>query len=510
MYADITSNTCKTCSSVCRTCSSGVQNATCTSCNGGRLLSGSSCVMSCPPPLLAYKGNCVPTCPTDYLANADLRSCDECPANCTKCSRDANKNVRCSECKKPLLESNGQCTTSCPAGFGKEALITSTRPRVRLAGGNSSSGRVEIFYANRWGTVCDDYWGMTNAMVVCRELGFSTVLEDKYPVTNKFSDARIDDPIWMDNVRCSATDKSLFNCSHLGWGRTDCSHSEDVAISCGGSLAERCTQSCSDGLFGQPLSSQGCQRCAGSCLTCRGKESLCSSCHESSFLYNFTCVTQCPPGYFKNALTRACNPCHNDCKTCAGTALNCTSCAKQKYLDNNRCQATCSPLFTINTGESDVRLRNGRTPLEGRVEIFHQGKWGFVCDDYWSLADGEVVCQQLNFGHGIAVFYKSHFGSNSSQDLVLDDVKCVGNETRLQECPARAIGTHNCFNNEVAGVQCSGPKSSLRCVSSCPSGYIARSGECTRCALTCRSCPVSQTTCGSCYPGFYLQVRYTY
>ena len=44
---------------------------------------------------------------------------------------------------------------------------------IRLAGGTSLSGRVEVCMDGVWGTVCDDSWGSEEASVTCFQLGFS-------------------------------------------------------------------------------------------------------------------------------------------------------------------------------------------------------------------------------------------------------------------------------------------------------------------------------------------------
>ena len=110
---------------------------------------------------------------------------------------------------------------------------------IRLAGGDASSGRVEIFYNNQWGTVCDDEWDYSDAVVVCRELGF----HGEVTALSNAAFGQGSGQIWLDNVACTGNEESLSYCGHNGWGIENCGHSEDAGVRCGETIAGRLSSS---------------------------------------------------------------------------------------------------------------------------------------------------------------------------------------------------------------------------------------------------------------------------
>lgn len=87
---------------------------------------------------------------------------------------------------------------------------------------------MEIFYNRIWGTVCDDYWGMHDAHVVCRELGYyDAVSAPRYAHFGAGSGH-----IWLDDVGCSGSESSIAHCQHKGWGVENCGHHEDASVIC--------------------------------------------------------------------------------------------------------------------------------------------------------------------------------------------------------------------------------------------------------------------------------------
>ncbi|PNW77314.1 hypothetical protein CHLRE_10g431050v5 [Chlamydomonas reinhardtii] len=111
--------------------------------------------------------------------------------------------------------------------------------------------------------------------------------------------------------------------------------------------------------------------------------------------------------------------------------------------------------------EGHVRLVNGWPDgSSGRVEVYHNGRMGTVCDDGWDDDDATVVCRQLGFDGGYAEWGGAFGPGFEWQPIYMTRVACNGTESGLAQCTrwgnrgSLKWGNHSCSHWEDAGVTC--------------------------------------------------------
>uniref|UniRef100_A0A8D0DMR6 Soluble scavenger receptor cysteine-rich domain-containing protein SSC5D n=1 Tax=Salvator merianae TaxID=96440 RepID=A0A8D0DMR6_SALMN len=345
--------------------------------------------------------------------------------NCT------GKELTLSECqKRPWGEHS--CDHS------KDASVECSDPNeVRLVNGTSRcAGRVEVLYNQQWGTVCDDGWDLSNAQVVCRELGCGVALAA--PRGAHFGKGN--DPIWLDDVKCKGTEASLRDCRIKGWGEHNCNHGEDAGAICS-----------------EIRLVNGSSRCSGR-VEIYHDQQWGTVCDDRWGMKQAEVVCrQMGCGVALKAHTKAwfgrgTGPIWLDDVNCLGTETAITECRASPWRLNN-----------CNHGEDagvecadpiEMRLVNGSHRCSGRVEVFHLQQYGTVCDDNWDINEAMVVCRYLDCGAALSAPRGARFG-RGSDPIWMDDLECVGTETSLFSCKAKPWGTNDCNHGEDAGVICS-------------------------------------------------------
>ena len=242
-----------------------------------------------------------------------------------------------------MLEPSNIPTEPSPAS-GSVRLVDGTGPH---------EGRVEIFYNDTWGTVCDNNWSLNDGLVVCRQLGYPGVLR----VYKRAHFGEGTGPILFDNLICKGTEDNLTQCPN---GEVNCDHSEDAGVTCARETVSPSSTIATKG----PTANSSVLPLATSIL--------------SSTLMEMTSAPMV---------------------------------VTSTMLEPSNIPTEPSP------ASGSVRLVDGTGPHEGRVEIFYNDTWGTVCDNNWSLNDGLVVCRQLGYPGVLRVYKRAHFGEGTGPIL---------------------------------------------------------------------------------------------
>ncbi|KAK3586510.1 hypothetical protein CHS0354_033530 [Potamilus streckersoni] len=290
-------------------------------------------------------------------------------------------------------------------------------------------GRLEIFYDGEWGTVCDDNWDDNDATVVCRMLGFSYGM-----ATTKASFGEGSGRIVLDEVDCQGHESRLDNCKYV-WRRHDCGHNEDAGVICKHETSPdvrlhfELLEISHNGIWGSV------------CTDSFGTTEATVACRMLEYRYGYTRKARVARVgiLFENV-------------NCKGNETSIKNCKHNRWGMHDCDPNEAVGILCRDLANTDLRLTDGGFHNQGRLEIFYRGQWGTVCDDGWDDKDATVACRMLGFMYGKARIAAT-FGQGSGP-IWLDDVRCKGNETNIEDCQHGGWGRENCSHDEDAGVVC--------------------------------------------------------
>ncbi|XP_061862488.1 antigen WC1.1 isoform X5 [Colius striatus] len=373
------------------------------------------------------------------------------------------RSVQCAGNETQLMLCKTSQSQTVPTGVAEDVgVICSGSKQIRLVNGTKRcAGRVEIYHDGIWGTICDDNWDLSDANVVCKQLGCGHAIK-------AFASAHYGEgsgQIWLDDVNCTGAESDLWTCVSRPWGHHNCRHKEDAGVLCSEFLALRLVNGndCAgrlevfyNGTWGSVCSNRMSQLTAITVckhLNCGNGGEI-----EKDFKYG--------RGFGPTWLDHIeCTEQHSSLWQCQSDPWDPQSCdnrAEETHISCTGRKETIPPATfaecpnsTSCSDREKLRVIGGEDGCSGRVEIWHQGFWGTICDDSWDTADANVVCRQLGCGSAVSALSEAAFGEGTGP-IWLEKVHCEGTESSLWDCPTKPSLGKNCDHKEDAAVNCSG------------------------------------------------------
>jgi hypothetical protein len=278
---------------------------------------------------------------------------------------------------------------------------------------------------------------MVDASVVCRQLGFpaaAAIFKGAH-----FGEGSGD--VAWDNINCWGNEQKVYNCIHGNWGESQCGHERDVGIVCqtvrlsnGRGMHEGRVEVYHGGVWGT-VCSVGWDFSDGEVV-----------CRELGFpgvrqVYTSLRAPRFGEGSGLVWLEKA---------GCEGNETSLSSCRNPGWA-NHRCTHVedAGVLCKVHP----VRLANGSSEYEGRVELNYNGTWGAVCREGWDIDAARVVCREL--GYQGAIHYPGNgYFARGEGPIWMDGVNCNGDETSISGCEHKGFRRWGCEYGDVAGVVC--------------------------------------------------------
>ena len=313
-------------------------------------------------------------------------------------------------------------------------LTTGTAERVRLVGSRSiQEGRLEVYHDGVWGTVCDSGFTDAAARVVCHMLGFGYT---GWFIGNNYGAGS--GTIWLTNVRCNGTETSLADCQHDSWGLHHCSHYEDVSLKCITEVRLVGGSSSREGRLEVYHNDAWGTVCHGG-FTDAAARVVC-------YMLGYGRDGRFIGDHYSNPYIHGSTTWLNEVR-CNGMETNIADCQHLEWGTYH-----CHYSAEVSVSCITVRLVDGPSSHEGRLEVYHNGIWGTVCQNYFTHSAAKVVCYMLGYGHG-GYDIANRYGSGGGR-IWLDNVRCRGTETNIANCRHLGWGNHNCGHHLDVSVSC--------------------------------------------------------
>ena len=113
----------------------------------------------------------------------------------------------------------------------------------------------------------------------------------------------------------------------------------------------------------------------------------------------------------------------------------------------------CHNIMVHGVENGDLRLVNGPTANEGRIEVYYDRQWGTICDDSWNNRDADVLCKQLGYIDAEYVRYRAQYGEGTGP-IWIDQIHCSNGAESVIDCKHNGWGINDCKHREDAGVKC--------------------------------------------------------
>ena len=104
-------------------------------------------------------------------------------------------------------------------------------------------------------------------------------------------------------------------------------------------------------------------------------------------------------------------------------------------------------------------------PWMGRVEVFHNNRWGTVCDKDFNGESANVLCRSLGYGTARTVTKRAGYGRGIGK-VWITNLNCSGTESELQNC--------NDFSWRSPSSQCSGHGTDVGVECNVPNPYYGQ------------------------------------